>query len=638
MAFDSGKGLNWPGIGGLIVRVSLENFEGEGLRVIRFEEKQASQARDLVLTTGVVTTLIVWTSLADPINVPKMFALTIFAAWIIGQVGTRVFYAKERRMSLGQWAAVSVALSFFLAALLTDVKYTAFFGTMQRNDGALSYIAMATLCFAGMMSFNLTDFRRLRWWIFGVGSVLTFYGFLQTFGHDPFKWVLLYNHVVGTLGNPDFFSGIVGAAAIATLWLILVEEKMPIRFAGLFLLFCQLFVLKRCGSFQGIVAFMTGLAILVVARVWQKQKKIGVVALIVAGLVSISVFFGFLNKGPLARFVYRGSIRNRIDYWHAALNMFKAHPLFGVGLDRFGQNYGQYAQQIQVVQGQSTDNAHNVFLQLLATGGLLVILPYLFLLAVIFICAFRAIKKTVGKVQLNLVGLTSIWLALLFISFISIDNLGVAVWFWIIGGALYGVSKQILDEGPEVKQRMRKGSKKSVQDNSNVLAPVVSFVLAILMLVIMVPAWRSSAMLLNLQRQPAGGTMAQFIETIKQAAKAQPGNIDVHIQLADIAQRYGAIDESVSIIRSVNKQDGRSIQGNTLGAFVFEQAKKYELALPYRLKLLEIDPWGTRNMLALVTDYVALKNMVKAREISSRLSTLYPKSPDAVSAEALLKG
>lgn len=606
--------------------------------MIGFEQKQAKQVRNIVLLTGVVTTLFVWTSLADPINLPKMFILAICAAWILGLIATRVFYAKERRLSVGQWALVGFVLSLLLAAILTDVKYTGFFGAIQRNDGALSYIALACLSFAAMMSFRTTDFRQLRWWILIIGSILTAYGFLQTFGHDPFKWVLLYNHVVGTLGNPDFFSGIVGAAAIASVWLIIVEDQIQIRLGGAALLLCELFILKRCGSIQGIAAFLIGLVILVVARVWQWQRKIGITVSAVIGVVSIPVILGLIDKGPLARFVYRGSFQSRVDYWHAALEMFKAHPFSGVGLDRFGQYYGQYAPQIQIVQGQASDNAHNVFLQILATGGLLVTVPYLFLLAVIFVGAVRAIKATNGKTQIDLIALSSIWIALLFISFISIDNLGVAVWFWIAGGVLYGASRHLLADKPAQPQKSGKSAKRAVQDNSNILAPITSLLLAIVMLVLVVPAWRSSAMLLDLQRQRTGWTQAQYVDAIKQAANAQPGNVQVHVQLADIALRVSAFDEGLSLIQSINKQDRRSIDGNTLGAIAYELNKKYESALPYRLRLLEIDPWSTRNMLGLITDYVALKELDKAQEMYSRLSKLYPNSPDTQSAKALIKG
>ncbi len=606
--------------------------------MIRFEQKQTAQVKILVLLAGVATTLFVWTSLADPINLPKMFILTIVSAWILGLIGTRFFYAKERRLSTGQLTLSVFIFCVLLAAFLTDVKYTAFFGAIQRNDGAISYIALAILALAAMMSFKSADFRQLRWWILIVGAILTFYGFLQTFGHDPFHWVLLYNHVVGTLGNPDFFSGIVGAAAIASVWVILVEDQLQIRIAGSVLLLGELFVLKRCGSIQGLAAFAMGLVILLVAKLWQRQKKVGLITGLVLALGSIPVFFGLLDKGPLARFVYRGSFQSRVDYWHAAIAMFKSHPISGVGLDRFGQNYGQYAPHIQIVQGQASDNAHNVFLQLLATGGLLVIVPYLFLLAVILISSVKAIQGAQGKMQLDFIALFSIWLALLFISFISIDNLGVAVWFWILGGILYGSSHNFLNAEPMKTNKSEKRPRQASQDNSNILSPIVSLVLTVLILLLMVPAWRGSAMLLELQRQRSGWTQVQYVEAIKRAASVQPGNVQVRVQLADIALRISAFDEGLSLVSSINKQDPRSIDGNTLGAIGYELSKKYELALPYRLRLLEIDPWSTRNMLQLVTDYIALKENQKAKEMYSKLLSLYPNSPDTKSAEALFKG
>ena len=403
-------------------------------------EQQASQTRRLILITGVATTLAVWTSLADPVNVPKMFVLAILSAWILGVIITASISEKRIKFSLGQWAVIVFSAGILLAALLTDVRYTAFFGASHRNDGALSYLALATLCMAGMMSFGTANIKQIRTSLLITGSVLAGYGFLQTTGHDPFKWVIVYGPVIGTLGNPDFVSGIIGASSIATLWVIFTKEKPWLRVLGIIVLLLELFIIKRTGSVQGFVAFAVGLALLAVARFWQIDKRYGLVSTILAGFVSVAVLLGLVNKGPLAAKIYQSTLRNRLDYWHGAINMFKAHPIVGVGLDRFGENYGQYAPQVQIVQGQTTDNAHNVFLQLLATGGLLVILPYLFLLAVIFIMAIRGVRATTGQLQIDIVALFSIWFSLLLISSISIDNLGVGVWFWISGGVLYGVA------------------------------------------------------------------------------------------------------------------------------------------------------------------------------------------------------
>lgn len=606
--------------------------------MILLAEKEASQVRHLVLLTGFATTLMVWTGLADPINLPKMFILTISSGWILGSVVTIILYSRGRRLGLGHWAIIAFVVCTVMAGLLTDVKYSAFFGEIQRNNGVFSYVALASIAFAAMVSFTSTNFKQLRNWILAVGSILSVYGLLQTFGHDPLKWVLLYNHVVGTLGNPDFFSGIVGAMAIASVWVMIREEDIRFRTAGLILLLLELFVLKRCGSIQGLVAFALGATFLLIVWLWQMKKKIGIAACIVSALGLIPIVLGLLNKGPAARFVYRGSFHSRVDYWHAALNMFQAHPWFGVGLERFGQNYGQYAPQIQVVQGQGTDNAHNVFLQLLATGGLLVILPYLFLISVIFISAVLAARDAVGKERIDTVAILSMWLSLLFISAISIDNLGVSVWFWILSGALYGISRRRPVERSASKNKVRKVSGKKTSGDSNYLAPIVALLVSIVVLIVMVPAWRSSAMLLQLQRQGIGETQAMAATRIDSVANIQSSNIQVKAQLADIALRAGVMDEGHKLIAAINRQDPRSIDGNYLGANAYEASRNYKVALTYRLRLLQLDPWSTRNMLQMVADYVALKDFAKAREMASRLSRLYPNNPDTTSAEALVKG
>lgn len=609
--------------------------------VIHMGQKHASQMRILVLLASLATTLFVWPPLADPINVPKMAVLTIFSAWILGSVISHFVFSRDDRMSLGQWAVVGFGTSVLIAGLLTDVKYTAFFGALQRNDGAFSYMALAVLSFAAMMSFASSDIKQIRIWLLVVGVVLAIHGSLQTFGHDPFNWVLLYNPVIGTLGNPDFFSGIMAAVAIASFWLILVEKRNWVRGSGIALLVVEVFLLKRCGSMQGLAALGVGLSILAVARIWQIQKRLGIVACVIVGLSSLPAFFGILNKGPLASRLYRGSVQSRIDYWHAALGMFKSHPIAGIGLDRFGENYGQYAPRVQIVPGQMADNAHNVFLQLAATGGLLVILPYLFLLSVIFFSAAKAIKNITGRPQLELVALFSIWFSLLLISSISIDNLGVAVWFWVTGGALYGISRHHLEEAQKSITKHRSGGQikpSKLADESSALPVIISFILSVLMLIVMVPAWRSSSVLMQLQRYTGGLSKTQFVEKIHEAASIQPSNIQQRIALADISLRGSVIDLGLELTKSVIRQDPRSRNGHYLAAIAYEMAKEYELAIPYRVKLMKIDPWNTNNMYQLAVDYTQLKDLASARRIASQIAQLYPNSAEARTAEQLVKG
>ncbi|MBI3429728.1 MAG: O-antigen ligase family protein [Actinobacteria bacterium] len=609
--------------------------------MIRLTDKQAKQTQNTVLLAGIGVTMIVWTTLTDPIGLPKMFVLTILAAWIAGTIGVVLFKARARDLLSIQWAVLIFSLAIFLAALLTDVQYTAFYGAAQRNNGAIIYLSFATLMFAATLSFNQSSVSRYRNSLLVVGGIMTAYGLLQIANRDPFHWVLLYAPVVGTLGNPDFMSAFLGTVGIVTVWFILSYHQISYRLSGLVLLLLELFVMKRSGSFQGILAFAIGLVILVLAKLWQIKKQFGLISTVIVAIFSVPVIMGLTNHGPLATYLYRSSMQNRLDYWRAAFGMFKAHPFFGVGLDRFAENYGQYAPTNQVVLGQATDNAHNVFLQLLSTGGLLVILPYLSLVVLILHKAIQGLRKTEGQTQIDLVGIFTIWLVLLLISIISIDNLGLAVWFWISGGVLYAVAHDSIRH-EELKNSKVKKEKKGKGDDridtENYLAPLVSLALGIVALLIVLPSIRTSSAIFDMQVNRSQLAPAQFLNKIEATAKIWPRNSITLYSLSDIALRIDKIDLALNLASQVIKLDPKSNYGNQLSAIAYERSKKYQKAITFRKRVVELDPWNLPNMVEIVRDYVALKDLPNAKAIAEEINKIQPNGDLAKAAVALIKG
>lgn len=607
----------------------------------QLNKEQEQHLQWLLLLAGGFTTLTIWTSLGDPINVPKLFILSIFSAWILGIVLTTGTHSGGRKLSLGQWSLVAFVLGIIISAIFTDVHYAAFFGAPLRNTGAIAYISLGVLSFAAMMIFDSSNVWRLRNAVLIVGAILIPYGLLQALGKDPLHWVLVYGPVIGTLGNPDFMSALGGVVALATLWFVLGQISMRSRILGICALLIEIFVIRKSGSIQGMITFLSGAALIVLIVVGQKSRRIGIAAWALSAVMSIPIVMGLLNSGPFASFLYRSSLKNRLDYWQAAVSMFKAHPFAGVGLERFFESYGKYAPQIQVVQGQSTNNAHNVFLQLFATGGLIVGLPYLFLLGVIFYSGIKAIRASSGQAQIDIASLFSIWIALLFVSLVSIDNLGVAVWFWILGGAVYAVYKnQTIHDAiiASKKKDQRKPNKKVESGNSNYLGQIVSLILVVGMLVIMVPLGRTSAMIFDLQSNKSQLSSSQYLAKVDQVGRMWPQNAQTFAALADIALRIQNPPLALKYADAAIRTDAKSNFGYQLGALACEAEKKYVLAVPYRLRLMELDPWNTHNMLPLVQDYVYLKDLGHAREIAARISHLYPSSADATSAAALIKG
>lgn len=609
--------------------------------MISFSKEQTQKTRRLLLITGVLVTFVFWFPLEDPINLPKMFVLLTFTAWISGTTLVAFFYQRSKSLALGEWALVAFALGVFLAALLTDVRFTAFFGASHRNDGALSYLALAALAFTAMNSFDLKNIHQLRFTLLIVGGLSTVYGIFQTSGNDPFNWHALYNPVFGTVGNPDFFSALVGVCAIATVWFLLAKDEIWMRVSGSAILLLELFIVKRSGSFQGLLIFVVGATILILAKTLQMQRRAGLILFVAALLGGILTLFGLLNKGPLASLVYRASLQNRQDYWHAALNMFKAHPLTGVGLERFAENYPRYAPQVQFNPGQNSDNAHNVFLQLLATGGLLVIVPYLVLIVIIFWTAIRGIGTATLQPQIELVGLFSVWFALLLISFISIDNLGVTAWFWLSGGALYAATRRNSPKSPSpvIQVKEKNATAKGVGvGNSSYMSPITSIILVVIVLVLVVPVLRTSGAIYSLSGNRDGLTKEEFVMKLVSIADASPRNAQTLSILADLALRVSDSELALKFTKLIMQKDPESWNGNFLSASAYEVSGKPELAIPYRLRLVELDPWNAQNMLQIVKDYLAIKDVANAKAMADKIAQFVPRRGEADTADTLIKG
>ena len=586
---------------------------------------------------------------------PKMVVLVILSAWVAGSVITALISTGIRGFLLGHWAAFAAIAGIVSAAVLTDVRYTAFYGAIYRNNGAFSYLALSILFLGSMTYFHSSSMQTVRMTFFTIGALMTGYGILQIGGHDPFHWTVTYSPVMGTLGNPDFMSALLGVCAIATVWTIVMSPNMWVKVGAGAVFLLEIYVTKRTGSFQGLLIIAFGFAIIGVAKSYQRKKTLGHGALAMAVIGVAPIVIGFANKGPIASIVYRGSLQNRFDYWSAAINMFRSHPFVGVGLERFRDSYAQFAPEHQVVQGQMTDNAHNIFMQFLATGGLVVIVPYLFLLGAVLVTAVRGIYRSTGIAQLNLVGLFAIWFALLLDSFIAIDNLGVTVWFWVTGGILYGIANESLQKSVsiieervhQVKGRSVKLERSRVRGKSapgkggtdfKLLSPAISLVLVLVAFVAMVPAWNESRDLKNFKINSNTFDRTGYLKTLGDYGKQHANNVHMVTMLSDLALSLGYPPLALTLSKEVLKKDPRSYTGNYISAQASEAKGDLIGAIPYRVHLLTLDPWNTSNMLALVKAYVTASDIAHAKEIAAKISTLNPGGEDAKSANSLIIG
>jgi len=601
---------------------------------------EARKVQTFVLLGGVFTTLTIWTKLEDPINLPKMFVLVLFTAVTLGLVIPALLSAPKlstsnQKVGLGLIGLFAVGL--LISTFATDVKYTAIFGEFHRNNGALTLLACAVLAAASGLAFKPKDSLRSLKWVSLLGLFLSIYGILQYLGQDPVQWNNQYNPIITTLGNPNFTSGIIGISSIASLYFVFESSKTYERVVAAIALVLGLFVVVKSDSVQGIFAFACGAAILTLVKAWAIKRVFGIAAGISLTVIGLPVALAVFNVGPLASRLYQGTLNNRLDYWQAAINMFQAKPMLGVGIDRYGEYYREFAVQNQYAQGVFTNNAHNVYLHLLATGGLTLFIPYLLLLAYITWLATKSLKISNKQSRGMAATYLGIWLGFLLLNIVTIDNIGVGIWLWIIGGIIIGRSS--LAKDTNVLLTGSKNNKRNVKSSTEVsLAPNIgAFALAVLVLIVCVPLLNNSSKLVELKYNLKSLDQNSYTSDLLKTANDNSGNPQTLANLADFAIQKNDLTAALTISKMIGIADSRSFHASFLPAIIYEGTNKRELAIPYRERLLITDRWNTGNMLELVKSYVGLQDTKNATELANKIEELYPGSEDSKTAESLLE-
>jgi hypothetical protein len=172
---------------------------------------------------------------------------------------------------------------------------------------------------------------------------------------------------------------------------------------------------------------------------------------------------GLRNVGPLAKSLFQPSVLFREDYWHAGLEMTIKRPLFGVGLDSYGDWYREARGEISTLRtgpGRVTNTAHNIFLDISSNGGIVLGLSYLLLVLAVLFFGIKTLSSTKELFTYQTAAFC-VWIAYQVQSLVSINQIGVGIWGWIFSGVLVGMYQiRDLKVAPEkfyFKRAARKG-------------------------------------------------------------------------------------------------------------------------------------------------------------------------------------
>ena len=410
-----------------------------------------------VLALASLATLLIvtpWSTL-DPINVPKFTVLVLSAGILLGLLvkNYKVVSAADNRIIL---LFSSIFLLFlFLAFLFSDIsKVSQLFGVTGRNTGLLTYIGLL-LMFLAASTMTAKGFERVLIHTLLVGGVLSVgYGLLQSLDLDPADWVNSYSPVIGFLGNPNFQSSFLGMVAVAVFAMILEKSSQTIfRAIGAVYILLSLFVISKSDSQQGFLVFIAGSSVVAGIFIFQSQwKRLSIPYALISLLGIIAIALGSLNKGPLASLLYKDSVTYRGDYWRAGWKITTENPLLGVGLDGYGEWYRR-ARTVEATLRRGPDvtsnAAHNVLLDLSSNGGFPLLGAYLLLISLVLVSVWKVLRRH-QKFDPYFAALIGAWIAYNAQSIISLNQIGLAVWGWVLGGAIVGYAKYGSDEQTKV--------------------------------------------------------------------------------------------------------------------------------------------------------------------------------------------
>jgi O-antigen ligase len=396
---------------------------------------------------------------ADAVNPAKILALTSAAS-----MGIAILLSNRSALSLGIYKIPILLISGFILWLgivfvfSSGEKTQQLYGVSGRNTGLITYVSLAFVFIISMVISRKEFYPKFLVSVLVVGSTSLVYGFIQSIGLDPLPWQEIYSPVLGFLGNPNFQSsllGILGVLVFTQLLSSVVTVKVKIGY--LFYLLVTLYVIHGTDSQQGFLVLLIGSAISFGIYLVKINMLLGVGYIAIGTLGFFAVIMGILNKGILASVLYKDSVVYRGDYWRAGWNMTLENPIIGVGLDSYGDWYRRSRTlEATLRRGpEVTSNAaHNVYLDISSYGGFPLLFLYAGLMGLVLLSALRVMRRE-KSFNPSFVGLMAAWIAFQAQSIISINQIGLAIWGWVISGLIIGYEVNTRDN-PTIDQKSKK--------------------------------------------------------------------------------------------------------------------------------------------------------------------------------------
>jgi len=355
-----------------------------------------------------------------------------------------------------------IILLFLIVLCLSTIfsinTQTSFNGLYTRQEGLVSYLFY--FLFFVLLIINVKNNKQIKK-IINVtvfsSLVVCIYGLIQASGNDPFIWIESTKiRITSTFGQPNMLASYLLLVIPLNIYLLISNKKLVLKIIYFIILISQLLCLFFTYSISGFVGFIFGIIIVGIFYLYFNKIKFKKNAkyLILGFLI---LFFGLLiinfqnNSVLKSKFnnlfsPNTGSTSARIDFWKASSKAILKKPLLGYGLETQRDVLVEYYDKSWGIHSNVNtvpNRAHNLFLDILLTIGIIGLLAYLALLYLFFKLILLNIKNNNYK-KLNFAILLSIASYLISLMFNFSFVVG-EIYFWLLFAIIIILSELKID-------------------------------------------------------------------------------------------------------------------------------------------------------------------------------------------------
>jgi hypothetical protein len=439
------------------------------------------------------------------------------------------------------------------------------------------------------------------------------------------------------LGNPNFASAMFALIFTFTLLTFRVQSiQVHLKYLAVIPLTLSATCMFWSQSRQGLVATGFALVFYLVVSAIITNNRFKAIILLSGLIVSAASVLGMLQIGPLSQFLYKDSISVRGFYWRAGLKMFESQPLTGVGLDRYGAFFKEFREaeySLRYGFEVTSSNAHNTFIQFFATGGFFLGLSYLALMFLILLRGLKLVRSTQGDARAFSLAILSTWVAFQSQSFISIDNIGLSIWGWVLGGIILALYRQRTDlDNLNVSASLNLNQKKL---DFKVFQTTVSSTIIIPILVISVWLFQFERDSYNLRvilnSKPVSNI--ELADSLYDKIMKNP-IVDpfYKFQAAMAYDDIGRNSQAEITVENLHKNDPVNLFYLSWLAYSAQKNKNIEKAIEYRLKIANYDTWNADNYLRLGVMFREIGDFKNAQAMKEKILSFAQGYPIAESA------